>query len=119
MNMTKMKLSSIDSRRNHHAIQYTDLEVSTMVNQITDTRLQWWLSNGKNDNRRDSSVREVCGSVCGWIVCRQGIRLALIGVNGEASEAFWRLPESVVRRVVSSWRIRTGLSLADSPNGCF
>lgn len=117
--MTKTRLSSIDSRRNHHASEYPEQSIRTMVDQITDNRLQWFLSNSKNDNRRDASVREVHGSVSGWIVVGQGIRLALIGVNGEACEVFWRLPNSVVRRVVSVWRIRTGLSLTDSSNGFF
>lgn len=90
-----------------------------MVDQLTDTTCGWFLSNGKNDNRRDSSVREVCGSVCGWIVTSQGIRLALTGVNGEACEVFWRLPADAVRRVVSVWRLQTGLSLAQSGNGFF
>ena len=118
--MTKAKLTTtIDRRRNHHATEYSDQSIRTMVNQLTDTRCQWFLSNGKNDNRRDSSVREVQGSVCGWIVTSQGIRLALTGVNGEACEVFWRLPADTVRRVVSAWRLRTGLSLVDSANGCF
>lgn len=90
-----------------------------MVNQLTDTRCQWFLSNGKNDNRRDNTVREVQGSVCGWIVTSQGIRLALTGVDGEHCEVFWRLPADAVRRVVSVWRLQTGLSLAQSGNGCF
>lgn len=117
--MVKAKLSSTDTRRNHHSTEYSDQSIRTMVNQITDTRCQWFLSNGKNDSRRDHTVKEVCGSVCGWIVCRQGIRLSLIGTDGNSCEVFWRLPESVVRRVVSLWRIRTGLSLVNSSNGCF
>lgn len=117
--MTKTKLSSIDSRRNHHAAEYSEQSVRTMVDQITDNRLQWFLSNGKNDSRRDHTVKEVQGSVSGWIVTGQGIRLALTGVAGEPCEVFWRLPADACRRVVSVWRIRTGLSLADSANGCF
>lgn len=117
--MSKVKLSSIDSRRNHHSTEYSEQSIRTMVDQITDNRCQWFLSNGKNDNRRDSSVREVYGSVIGWIVCCQGIRISLMGASGESCEVFWRLPADAVRRVVSSWRIRTGLSLSDSANGCF
>lgn len=122
--MTKAKLTTIlsttiDRRRNHHAMEYSDSQIRCMVNQMTDTRCQWFLSNGKNDNRRDNTVREVQGSVCGWIVTSQGIRLALTGVNGEACEVFWRLPTDAVRRVVSVWRLQTGLSLAQSGNGFF
>lgn len=117
--MMKAKLTTIDRRRNHHAVEYPEQSIRTMVDQITDSRLQWFLSNGKNDNRRDNTVREVQGSVVGWIVCRQGIRLALVNTAGESCEVFWRLPADAVRRVVSAWRIRTGLSLVESANGCF
>ena len=117
--MTKAKLTTIDTRRNHNATEYSDQSIRTMVNQLTDTRCQWFLSNGKNDNRRDNTVREVQGSVCGWLVTGQGIRLALTGVNGEVCEVFWRLPAEAVRRVVSVWRLQTGLSLVQSGNGCF